>query len=347
MAEEHKAVAIQEIKAAMKINKDVRMHERYQTILMLLLGESYERISEVTGRTISTLYNYSKAYREQGMQGLQIGRPPGRHRLLTAEQEQQVYEVVTNQTPEDQGFPSQMNWTSPLVRKWIEQKWNIRYSDRGTRDLLYRLKLSFTKPTYTLAKADPQKQEEFKEHFQELKKLLAGRIDRILFEDESMIRDYQALSRTWFPKGQQKIIPTYGKHWGAKLIGTLDYESGEVFCVQEEQYTAKEFLSFLERLLEKYEGDRIVMILDNARIHHADLIQPFLKEHQAKLTLVYLPPYSPNLNMIEELWAWLKSSVIHNVFFDSVQKIRKAVQGFIRLINETPAATVERLCLQF
>jgi transposase len=162
-----------------------------------------------------------------------------------------------------------------------------------------------------------------------------------------MIRDYQAISRTWFPKGQQKIIPTYGKHWGAKLIGTLDYESGEVFCVQEEQYTAKEFLSFLERVLKKYKGDRIVMILDNARIHHADLIQPFLKEHQAHLTLVYLPPYSPNLNMIEELWGWLKSSVIYNVFFDSVQKIRKAVQGFIRLINETPSATVERLCLQF
>ncbi|MNC72560.1 hypothetical protein D3C75_1236250 [compost metagenome] len=55
----------------------------------------------------------------------------------------------------------------------------------------------------------------------------------------------------------------------------MDYESGKVFFVQEEQYTVKEFLSFLERVLEKYEGDRIVMILDNARIHHADLIQPF------------------------------------------------------------------------
>ncbi len=84
-----------------------------------------------------------------------------------------------------------------------------------------------------------------------------------------MIRDYQALSRTWFPKGQQKIIPTYGKHWGAKLIGTLDYETGEVFCVQEEQYTAKEFLSFLEKMMVKYQGQRIVMILDNAKIHHA------------------------------------------------------------------------------
>lgn len=170
VVEEHKAAAIQEIKAAMKINKDLRMHERYQTILMLLLGDSYERISEVIGRTVATLYNYSKAYREQGIEGLQVGHPPGRHRLLTPEQEQQVYEVVKDQTPEGQGFPSRMNWTSPLVRKWIEQKWDIKYSDRGTRDLMYRLNLSFTKPTYTLAKADPQKQEEFKEQFQELKK---------------------------------------------------------------------------------------------------------------------------------------------------------------------------------
>ncbi len=50
--------------------------------------------------------------------------------------------------------------------------------------------------------------------------------------------------------------------------------TGEVFCVQEEQYTAKEFLSFLEKVLIKYPGQRIVMILDNAKIHRAKLIQP-------------------------------------------------------------------------
>lgn len=161
-----------------------------------------------------------------------------------------------------------------------------------------------------------------------------------------MIRDYQALSRTWFPKGQQKIIPTFGKHWGAKLIGTLDYETGEVFCVQEEQYTAKEFLSFLEKVLAKYPKQKIVMILDNARIHHAELIQPFLEKNKELLTLVYLPPYSPDLNLIEELWGWMKSSVINNVFFDSVQKIRKAVQGFVNEINKTPEVTVDRLCVQ-
>ena len=46
-------------------------------------------------------------------------------------------------------------------------------------------------------------------------------IDTILFEDESMIRDYQAIMKTWFPVGQQRIIPTYGKHEGVKLVGCL------------------------------------------------------------------------------------------------------------------------------
>ncbi len=46
--------------------------------------------------------------------------------------------------------------------------------------------------------------------------MMDGEIDRILFEDESMIRDYQALSPTWFLKGQQKLIPTYGQHRGVK-----------------------------------------------------------------------------------------------------------------------------------
>lgn len=82
-----------------------------------------------------------------------------------------------------------------------------------------------------------------------LKKLIYGNIDDILFQDESMIRDYQAIHQTWFPKGQQRLIPTYGKHRGVKLIGTLDYESGEIFCVEEESYDAEVFLNFLKGVL--------------------------------------------------------------------------------------------------
>ena len=53
-----------------------------------------------------------------------------------------------------------------------------------------------------------------------------------------MIRDYQAISKTWFPVGQQRIIPTSGKHYGAKLVGILNYETGEVY-VEEHDVTMR------------------------------------------------------------------------------------------------------------
>ena len=56
-----------------------------------------------------------------------------------------------------------------------------------------------------------------------LKKYFEREINHILFEDESMIRDYQAIQKTWFIKGKQKRIPTYGKNPDVKMIGTLDY----------------------------------------------------------------------------------------------------------------------------
>lgn len=170
-----------------------------------------------------------------------------------------------------------------------------------------------------------------------------GEIDRILFQDESMIRDYQAIANTWFPKGQQKKIPTYGKHHGVKLIGTLDYETGDIFCIERERYDAKVFLSFLREIVNRYPNEKILMVLDNARIHHAKLIQPFLEAHP-NLQLLFLPPYSPELNLIEGLWGWLKKSVIYNVFYKTVDEIREAVQSFISEISKNPEAIVRRLC---
>ena len=171
-------------------------------------------------------------------------------------------------------------------------------------------------------------------------------IDHVLFEDESMIRDYQAISKTWFPKGKQRIIPTYGKHHGAKLLGTLNYETGEVYVEEHDKFDAVTFLGFLKNVVERHPG-KIVLILDNAKIHHAILLQGFLDENKERLTLMFLPSYSPNLNMIEELWGWLKLSVINNVFFKTLNEIRVAVRKFILWVNQHPGLVIDRLCLQY
>jgi transposase len=160
-----------------------------------------------------------------------------------------------------------------------------------------------------------------------------------------MIRDYQAIMKTWFPKGEQKIIPTYGKHHGAKLVGILDYETGAVYVEEHEKYDAEVFLSFLKNVLIRYPNGKIIMVLDNARIHHAKLLNEFLSENP-RLELMFLPPYSPKLNVIEGLWGWMKDSVINNVFFKTRQEICTAVMNFIDWVNTVPEQVIDRLCVQ-
>ena len=177
-----------------------------------------------------------------------------------------------------------------------------------------------------------------------LKKLLNGEIDHLLYEDDSKIRDYQAIQKSWFVKGQQRIIQTYGKHEGVKLLGILNYETGEVYVEDHKSYDADVFKSFLSNVLKKYPIGDIVMILDNAKIHHAKLLTEFLQANP-RLHLEFLPPYSPNLNIIEQLWGWLKSTVINNVFFHTREDIKSAVQSFLDFIAAIPLVVIDRLCI--
>lgn len=93
-----------------------------------------------------------------------------------------------------------------------------------------------------------------------------------------MIRDYQAIMKTWFPKGKQRIIPTYGKHEGVKLVGILDYETGHVYVEEHKKYDDGVFLQFLKNVLSQYQDGKIVIILDNAKIHHANCSGNFLQK---------------------------------------------------------------------
>lgn len=161
-----------------------------------------------------------------------------------------------------------------------------------------------------------------------------------------MIRDYQAIQKTWFLRGKQRIIRTTGKHRGVKLLSTLDYSTGKIVWQEDEQYNAETFLAFLRKVVENYPKGKIVIVLDNARIHHAKLLQPFLDEMKDRLELVFLPPYSPKLNIVEGLWKWLKSDVINNEFYHTVAEIRNSVQEFMDEIMKSPLSIIDRLCVR-
>jgi len=81
-----------------------------------------------------------------------------------------VLEAITASTPEEMRMEGFYNWTSPLVRKMIQEKYGVEYSDKGMREVMYRLGLSFTMPTYRLEKADLEAQLDFIEDFDKVKK---------------------------------------------------------------------------------------------------------------------------------------------------------------------------------
>jgi putative transposase len=62
------------------------------------------------------------------------------------------------------------NWTSSLAVQWIKGNFGVEFSSRGVRNLFERIGLRYTRPTYTLKKADPEKQAAFVEEFNRIKK---------------------------------------------------------------------------------------------------------------------------------------------------------------------------------
>lgn len=170
LKEDNNNTEIQALKAAMKHTKDKRMYQRYRVIYLHLKEMTNKDIAKAEGFCGHTVGNYVAKYQENGLQGLELKHGPGAPRLLTPEQEQELAEIITTKTPNEVGFPHRKNWYINIVQQWVKDTWGIEYSHRGIAEVLYRLKLSFTRPTYTLAKADPQKQEEFKQEFELLKK---------------------------------------------------------------------------------------------------------------------------------------------------------------------------------
>lgn len=170
LKQDDQSLEIKAVKAAMKTTKDKRMYQRYRVIYLHLRGYTNRSIAKEEGFCEHTIGTYISKYKEGGLDGL-IPKPiPGAPRLLTPEQEQELAEVVTTKTPDEVGFPNRKNWYINIVQKWVENAWGVKYSHRGMAEVLYRLGLSFTRPTYTLAKADPEKQQKFKQDFELLKK---------------------------------------------------------------------------------------------------------------------------------------------------------------------------------
>jgi transposase len=128
------------------------------------------------------------------------------------------------------------------------------------------------------------------------------------------------------------------------LCGAVRAADGRLVTSFEHIFNADIFLNFLKQLLRHRRKDRkILVVVDNARWHHAKKIQPWLKEHRRIIQLEFLPPYSPDLNHIERVWKLTRKLCTHNRYFPEFS-------GLVDTLADTfyswsqPNETLRKLC---
>jgi hypothetical protein len=104
-----------------------------------------------------------------------------------------------------------------IIQHVSEEKFSVTMSRGSIDDMLHRWGFRYTRPTYNLKRANPQK--EFQREMELIKNLSDHMV--IIYEDENHIRDYQALRITWSVKGLQKQIPAYRHHTTVSLLGVV------------------------------------------------------------------------------------------------------------------------------
>lgn len=166
----YKEIMILELENALKETKNVRAYKRYSVVLNHFKGFNNREISSMVLMEEHTVGKYIKAYTTKGLEGLDIKKSTGAPRKLNPDQELQLVDVITNNTPDEVGFEAKKNWTIELIRQWVIKNFNILIKHSSMAVILKRLNLSYTRPTYVLKNADPIKQEKFIEDFNGLKK---------------------------------------------------------------------------------------------------------------------------------------------------------------------------------
>ena len=122
--------------------------------------------------------------------------------------------------------------------------------------------------------------------------------------------------------------PGYANPWLA-LFGSLLFPSGEGLYTIHAQKRHQEVQAHLQCLLDLEPDAFWFVVLDNASAHTTEQLTPFWQQHLDCLELVFLPTYSPHLNLIERLWRFMRGQVTRNHFYESLTAEAEAVVNWL------------------
>ncbi len=302
---------------------DAKQASRARALAMIMEGASRTEAARAQGMELQILRDWVLRYNTEGFDGLaDLPRGGSEGRLTDAQIAEIGAWIEAGPELERDGVT---RWRVQDILRKIEEAFGVIYTESGARMMLRRAGFRFVSGRPVHPKADAERQRSFVAEFEAQltsalsSEALAGPIE-IWFQDEARIGQKGMTTRVWANGKQRPRIVRDHRYGYVYLFGATCAERGVgIAHVADRANTASmnEHLAAIGAAVAP--GAHGVIVLDGAGWHRSgDLLVP------PNLTLVHLPPYSPELNPMEQIILFLKSNRFANRVFKDVSALRDA-----------------------
>jgi transposase len=296
----------QELQRRRHQTHDKRIYERLSAVLWVADGKCRFDVAELLGVGYRQLSDWLRIFRNQGVDALCTLRHQGDPGKLTPAQVRRLQEEIKTGR-----FP-----TADQVRHWVEATFQVAYTASGIKDLLHRIGASYHKVTGFFWKADPHKQRRFVRKYQRHKRQAerAGpaQVRRYFVDACHPIWGLDLVFYCWLLVGQRLFVGVGDGRKRLNILGAYCPEDHEYLDIRltRDNINGEQFVNLLRLLRATHpEAEKVLLYVDGARYYSKPVVKEWLKRHP-EFRLVPLPAYSPNLNLIERLWKFLRKRAL-------------------------------------
>jgi len=312
----------QEFKKLRLLQRKERNTRRFKKLTVLIMLHNNYKISEIElalGLDDNTIRKYVSTYREKSLEVYLSDNYVGCVGKLSKEQEDQLAIHL------EENLYSDADW----IRIYVNETFGVNYSLSGITKLLHRLEFVYKQTKTIPSKADETSQKEFLEKTLSpiLKEVDTG--DSVVYYSDGCHPTHNTKSGYgWIRKGQEFEVDCNSGRQRININAAINAMKPE-HLVWETTATinAQSTQRICRQLLKKHPNKKIYLICDNARYNRNKMLKEWSSEQ--RIEFIYLPPYSPNLNLIERLWRLMRKEVINNNYYDTYSKFKTGVEEFL------------------
>lgn len=320
------------------LNPITQNYLRQQAIRLRKQGKRFVDIAAYLGVHRNTVSGWWRQYQQMGEVALEQqprGNKLGEGRHLSDDEEAQVQQQMREHFPDELGIDSAL-WTRQAVGSLIEQVSGVRMPIRTVGEYLKRWGFTPQKPLKRAYEQDPKQVELWlKQEYAAIQRRAKQQGAEIAWGDESGLRSDAQVGRGYAPVGETPEIRLSTQRARVNYIASIDNQGTVRFMLYTRKLTAQVFIMFLERLIVQ-RARKLIWIVDRHPVHRSGAVQEWIEKHRQAIELVYLPPYSPQLNPAEFLNCDVKQGVHSKPPTRNQAQLKQRVLSHLHKLQKLP-----------